>query len=77
MNIMECIAQIKENMALLGWRGRSKGLFTHKIDADGQTVARHHDATWLADMEEAIALSELQMVRRELERRLASSGQVG
>ncbi len=75
--IMECVTQINDNMALVGWRGPAETGFSHKVDVEGQIVAYNHDATWLADVREAVALAEIQMARREFERRTSSSGQAG
>lgn len=66
---MDLLSEVKREMTFMGWKGPAELGFTHKEDAGGQTIARHHDATWVADVEEATARAERLAVIREFERR--------
>ena len=67
----ETLTLIQRDMAFMGWKGDAAKGFDHKVDVNGNVIARHHDETWLADFEEASARVERQLAREELERRLA------
>ena len=66
---MDALQQIQSDMAFMGWKGDPATGFTHKEDANGNLIAKHHDATWVADVEEATARFERLQIIRELERR--------
>jgi hypothetical protein len=60
---------IQSDMAFMGWKGEAARGFSHKEDVDGNVIARAHDATWIADVEEATRRVERQAIIHELERR--------
>lgn len=65
----DTLQAIMQDMAFMGWKGDPATGFSHKEDVNGKTIARHHDATWIADVEEASARVERLAAIRELERR--------
>jgi hypothetical protein len=71
---MDQLSEIMRDMAFMGWKGEAARGFSHKEDAGGNIIARAHDATWIADVEEATARVERMAVLRELERRHKDSG---
>ena len=66
---MDRLREIQRDMAFMGWKGDPAKGFTHKEAVDGKIIARAHDATWLADYEEAEARAERHAIVREIERR--------
>ena len=64
---MDILAEIKRDMAFMGWQGPPDTGFTYKRDADGNSIARAHDATWQADYVEAEARVQREAKRRERE----------
>lgn len=66
---MDKLREIQRDMAFMGWKGDPTRGFTHKEAVDGKTIARAHDATWLADYQEAEARFERRAIVREIERR--------
>lgn len=66
---MDTLSEIMRNMAFIGWKGDPAVGFSHKEDVDGKVIARHHDATWIADVEAEIARVERLAIIREIERR--------
>lgn len=72
MNTMECVDSIKANMVSEGWIGPSETGFAYKIGSDGHLLACRHDAVWVQDVIDAIALTAKQMVQQEIERRAAN-----
>jgi hypothetical protein len=64
----DCLRDVKSWMAFYGWTdGGSPGAV--KRDADGKEIARHGDAIWIADVEEACAAIEREQIKAEIERR--------
>jgi hypothetical protein len=72
MSGVDILAEVKRDMAFIGWKGDRECGFSHKEDVDGNVIARHHDATWVADVEECTARAERLAARREIERRAFS-----
>ncbi len=68
----DTLSEIQRDMAFMGWKGEAATGFSHKEDVHGNLVARKHDATWIADMEEASARVERLQIIREIERRQSS-----
>lgn len=69
--MVDRLRKIKSDMAFMGWKGDPETGFSHKEDVNGKPIARHHDATWLADYEEADARAQRNEIRYEIERRAA------
>lgn len=65
----DMLQRIKLDMAFMGWKGDPDRGFSHKEDVNGNVIARHHDATWVADTEEAAARCERLAALEELNRR--------
>lgn len=69
---MQILDDVKSWMGFMGWTdGGSPG--SVKRDAEGKTVAKAGDNTWVADVEEAIEKAERQRIVAELERRESSA----
>lgn len=68
---MSQLDEIMRHMAFSGWKGDASRGFSHKEDVNGNVIARHHDARWVADVEEATAHVERIAIIREIERRAA------
>ena len=66
---MDILREIQRDMAFRGWKGDPTRGFHHKEDADGKTIAMHHDSTWAADYEECQARAERLFHARDLENR--------
>lgn len=65
---MSVLTDIQKWMTFFGWsNGGNPG--SAKRDTEGNIIARHGDATWIADVEEACASAERAAARLELERR--------
>lgn len=65
------LTNIKRWMSFYGWSdGGNPG--STKLDADGNTVAHHGDATWIGDVQRAIEADERERIVAELERRDAT-----
>lgn len=65
----DTLREVQRDMAFMGWKGDPARGFTHKEDVNGNIIARHHDATWVADVEEATARTERLQIIAEIERR--------
>lgn len=63
------LRDIQRYMAFIGWKGDAPTGFSHKEDVNGNIIARAHDATWIADVEEATAHVERIAIIHEIERR--------
>jgi hypothetical protein len=59
---------VKSWMTWMGWTDGG-GPGSQKLDADGQPQARHGDAIWIADVQEACAKAERENIKAEIERR--------
>lgn len=57
------LRKVQQWMAFLGWHGDAAVGFDCKRDATGNVIARHHDATWHADVEEATRLAAKEEAR--------------
>lgn len=75
--MVDILREVKRDMAFMGWKGDPETGFSHKEDVDGNIIARHHDATWIADSLEATARTERLAVIREIERRARESDNEG
>lgn len=62
------LANVKSWMSWYGWTDKGNPGSVKK-DADGHIIARHGDAVWIADVEEAIAADERERIVHEIERR--------
>lgn len=51
------LRKVQRWMEFFGWDGDGAVGFDRKRDAAGNILARHHDATWHADVEEATRLA--------------------
>lgn len=65
----DTLGEIQRDMAFMGWKGDPASGFSHKEDADGNIVARHHDETWEKDCEEACSRVARLAVLHEIQRR--------
>lgn len=65
---MDTLAEIKRWMNFYGW---TDGGSPHsvKLDAKGEKIAKHGDAVWIEDVEEATRAVERRRIVEEFERR--------
>jgi len=64
--LADLLAEVQRDMAFIGWKGDPARGFSHKEDVDGNRIAEHHDATWVADVEECTARAQRLAVLAEL-----------
>lgn len=69
---MSALDEIMRDMAFIGWKGEAAIGFSHKEDVNGYVIARSHDATWIADVEECAARVERLALIQEIDRRAAA-----
>lgn len=70
---MAVLNKVKSWMRFMGWT-QDGGPGAVKLAYGGTVVARHGDATWIADTEEACANVEREAIIAEIERREAMRG---
>ena len=73
---MSTLAEVKSWMQFYGWRDGG-GPGSVKLAYGGSVVAKHGDAQWVKDVEEACAAIEREAARREIERREREGAQRG
>lgn len=62
------LSKVMSWMRFFGWTGDG-GPGSVKHNADDHTIARHGDATWVKDVEDACTRADREVIIEELERR--------